>query len=183
MTTASYVPPSVLPPLAQKFAPLLKRKWFRELVLAPPTITGRRFSNKTEDYGVFMPSRVARIAQVSIYVQDIARSTLVGDARRDDMKTTLLVAAAIALIPLAGVAQDEKTAPPVAPSANWRRAAAAEARPPPRGPAVRPCRRRPGTAGRSPRGSEAAPSWAALPSPEACPRRRRARAAAPCRRS
>jgi len=74
MTTASYVPPSVLPPLAQKFAPLLKRTWFRELVLAPPTITGRRFSNKTEDYGVFMPSRVARIAQVSIYVQDIARS-------------------------------------------------------------------------------------------------------------
>ena len=65
MTAASYVPPSVLPPLAQKFAPLLKRKWFRELVLAPPTITGRRFSNKTEDYGVFMPSRVERIAQVS----------------------------------------------------------------------------------------------------------------------
>ena len=34
----------------------------------------RRFSNKTEDYGVFKPSRIAHIGQVSIYVQDIARS-------------------------------------------------------------------------------------------------------------
>ena len=34
MTAVSYVPPNVLPPLLQKFAPLLKRKWFRELVLA-----------------------------------------------------------------------------------------------------------------------------------------------------
>ncbi len=32
------------------------------------------------------------------------------------MKIQLLAAAAIALIPLAGVAQDEKTAPPVTPS-------------------------------------------------------------------
>ena len=71
-TTVSFVPPNVLPPLLQKFAPLLKRKWFRALVLAPPTLTGRRFSNKTEDYGVFKPSRIARIAQVSIYVQDVA---------------------------------------------------------------------------------------------------------------
>ena len=64
----------VLPPLLQKFASLLKRKWFRELVLAPPTITRRRFSNKTEDYGVFKPSRIAQIGQLSIYVQDIERS-------------------------------------------------------------------------------------------------------------
>ncbi len=74
MTPVSYVPPNVLPLLLQKFAPLLKRKWFRALVLAPPTLTGRRFSNKTEDYGVFKPSRIARIAQVSIFVQDIARA-------------------------------------------------------------------------------------------------------------
>jgi hypothetical protein len=60
MTAVSYVPPNVLPPLLQKFASLLKRKWFRELVLAPPTITRRRFSNKTEDYGVFKPSRIPR---------------------------------------------------------------------------------------------------------------------------
>ena len=74
MTAVAYVPPNVLPPLLQKFAALLKRKWFRELVLAPPTITRRRFSNKTEDYGVFQPSLVQSIGQVSIYVQDIARS-------------------------------------------------------------------------------------------------------------
>ena len=53
---------------------MLKRKWFRELVLLAPTITRRRFSNKTEDYGVFKPSDVDRIGQVSIYVQDIERS-------------------------------------------------------------------------------------------------------------
>ena len=74
MTAVSYVPPNVLPPLSQKFASLLKRKWFREFVLSPPTITGRRFSNKTEDYGVFKPSRIAQIGQLSIYVQDIERS-------------------------------------------------------------------------------------------------------------
>ena len=74
MTAVAYVPPNVLPPLLQKFAPLLKRKWFRELVLLPPTISRRRFSNKTEDYGVFKPSQIAHIGQVSIYVQDIDRS-------------------------------------------------------------------------------------------------------------
>jgi catechol 2,3-dioxygenase-like lactoylglutathione lyase family enzyme len=74
MTAAAYVPPNVLPPLLQRFAPLLKRKWFRELVLAPPTISRRRFSNKTEDYGVFKPSLIESVGQVSIYVQDIARS-------------------------------------------------------------------------------------------------------------
>jgi len=74
MTAVSYVPPNVLPPQLRKFAPLLKRRWFREFVLAAPTLTRRRFSNKTEDYGVFEASRIASIGQVSIYVQDIARS-------------------------------------------------------------------------------------------------------------
>ncbi len=73
MTTA-FVPPNVLPEALQKFAPMLKRKWFRELVLLPPTVTRRRVSNKTEDYGVFQPADVERIGQVAIYVQDIARS-------------------------------------------------------------------------------------------------------------
>ena len=58
MTAVAYVPPNALPPLLQKFAPLLKRKWFREFVLLPPTMTRRRFSNKTEDYGVFKPSQI-----------------------------------------------------------------------------------------------------------------------------
>ena len=74
MTTVAYVPPNVLPPFVQKFGGLLKRKWFRELVLLPPTLTRKRFSNKTEDYGVFQPSLISHVAQVSIYVQDIERS-------------------------------------------------------------------------------------------------------------
>ena len=74
MTAAAYVPPNVIPPPLQRVAPLLKRKWFRELVLLPPTLSRRRFSNKTEDYGVFKPSQIAHIGQLSIYVQDIDRS-------------------------------------------------------------------------------------------------------------
>ena len=74
MTATPYVPPNVIPPPLQRLAPLLKRKWFRELVLLPPTLSRRRFSNKTEDYGVFKPSRIASIGQLSIYVQDIQRS-------------------------------------------------------------------------------------------------------------
>ena len=74
MTAVAYVPPNVLPPTLQRFAGLLKRKWFREMVLTPPTVTRRRFSNKTEDYGVFQPSLIESIGQLSIYVQDIARS-------------------------------------------------------------------------------------------------------------
>ena len=74
MSLVAYTPPNVLPEPLRWFAPLLKRKWFRQLVLLSPTIARRRFSNKTEDYGVFRPSDVERIGQVSIYVQDIARS-------------------------------------------------------------------------------------------------------------
>ena len=72
--TVKYVPKNVLPRVLQKFAPLLKRKWFRRLVLLPTTLTRRRFSNKTEDYGVFRPSLLASVGQVSIFVQDIGRS-------------------------------------------------------------------------------------------------------------
>jgi hypothetical protein len=74
MTIKVYTPPNVIPPFLQKFAPLLKRKCFRELVLLIPTITRKRFSNKTEDYGVFKPSLISNIGQLSIYVHDIARS-------------------------------------------------------------------------------------------------------------
>ena len=41
MTAVSYVPPNVLPPVVQKLAPLLKRRWIRELVLMPPTLSGQ----------------------------------------------------------------------------------------------------------------------------------------------
>jgi catechol 2,3-dioxygenase-like lactoylglutathione lyase family enzyme len=71
---AGAVPPNVLSPMKQRLAVLLKRKRVRELILLWPTITRRRFSNKTEDYGVFKPSLVDHIAQLSIYVRDIERS-------------------------------------------------------------------------------------------------------------
>lgn len=74
MNKSSFVPPNVIPPFKQKFGFLLKHKWFRELVLLWPTLTKKRFSNKTEDYGVFKPSLVSHIAQLSIYVRDIGRS-------------------------------------------------------------------------------------------------------------
>lgn len=74
MSTTALVPPNVLPPFKQRFGSLLKKKWFRELVLLWPTLTSRRFSNKTEDYGVFKPSLVSEIGQLSIYVRDIDRS-------------------------------------------------------------------------------------------------------------
>jgi catechol 2,3-dioxygenase-like lactoylglutathione lyase family enzyme len=74
MSKAAIVPPNVLPPIKGRFAGLLKRKWFREMVLLWPTLTKRRFSNKTEDYGVFQPSFISHFGQLSIYVRDIARS-------------------------------------------------------------------------------------------------------------
>lgn len=74
MSRAGSVPSNVLPPFKQRLSGLLRRRWFRELVLLWPTLTRRRFSNKTEDYGVFRPSLVSHIGQLSIYVQDIARS-------------------------------------------------------------------------------------------------------------
>lgn len=72
--TVAPIPPNVLPPFKQRFGGLLRRKWFREMVLLWPTLTRQRFSNKTEDYGVFQPSLVSHIGQLSIYVRDIARS-------------------------------------------------------------------------------------------------------------
>lgn len=57
-----------------RISPLLKIKAVRELILLPPTLTGRRTSNKTEDYGVFQPSRLSHLERVMIYVSDLQRS-------------------------------------------------------------------------------------------------------------
>lgn len=61
-------------PLESRIAPLLKLKAVRELILLGPTLSGRRTSNKTEDYGVFKPSRLAHLERVMIYVTDLRRS-------------------------------------------------------------------------------------------------------------
>jgi catechol 2,3-dioxygenase-like lactoylglutathione lyase family enzyme len=61
-------------PLQSKIAPLLKVKAVRELILLAPTLSGRRMSNKTEDYGVFQPSRLAQLERIMIYVTDLQHS-------------------------------------------------------------------------------------------------------------
>jgi catechol 2,3-dioxygenase-like lactoylglutathione lyase family enzyme len=55
-------------------SPILKLKPVRELILLGPTLSGRRSSNKTEDYGVFAESRASGLECVSIYVTDLERS-------------------------------------------------------------------------------------------------------------
>ncbi|MEH6939046.1 VOC family protein [Bacillus sp. JJ664] len=55
-------------------SPLLKFKFFRELLLLPSTLSGKRSSNKTEDYGVFKSSLVSHLEGVTLYVSDIKRS-------------------------------------------------------------------------------------------------------------
>ena len=55
-------------------SPILKLKPVRELILLGPTLSGKRSSNKTQDYGVFEDSRAAGLESVSIYVTDIERS-------------------------------------------------------------------------------------------------------------
>ncbi len=72
--TATPIPPNVLSRLKQRLSPLMTRKWMREIILLWPTLTGRRFSNKAEDYGVFRNSSVRHLGQVSIYVRSIDRS-------------------------------------------------------------------------------------------------------------
>jgi len=52
----------------------MRKKWVRQLILLPSTLSGKRFSNKTEDYGVFKPSFISHLDQISIYVRDIERS-------------------------------------------------------------------------------------------------------------
>jgi hypothetical protein len=53
---------------------MFKKKWFRELLLLVPTITGARSSNKTEDYGIFKVSKLSHLQQLSIYVSDWGKS-------------------------------------------------------------------------------------------------------------
>lgn len=74
MRKDTYIPPNVLPPSKQKMGHLLRKKWVRKLILLPSTLSGKRFSNKTEDYGVFKPSLISHLDQISIYVRDIAKS-------------------------------------------------------------------------------------------------------------
>jgi catechol 2,3-dioxygenase-like lactoylglutathione lyase family enzyme len=64
----------LMTPAMSEKAKMMKKKWFRQLVLLIPSITGRRTSNKTEDYGVFKPSALSHLHQVSVYVSNIEQS-------------------------------------------------------------------------------------------------------------
>lgn len=74
MKKNTFIPPNVISPFKQRISFMLRKKWVRELILLPSTITGKRFSNKTADYGVFKPSLISHLDQLSIYVQSIDKS-------------------------------------------------------------------------------------------------------------
>jgi catechol 2,3-dioxygenase-like lactoylglutathione lyase family enzyme len=74
MRKTNYIPPNVLPRPLQLISPILKKKWARELILLPSTISGKRFSNKINDYGIFRPSLISHLDQLSIYVRSIENS-------------------------------------------------------------------------------------------------------------
>ena len=74
MRSLNYIPPNVLPKPLQRISFMMKKKWFRQLVLLPSTLSGKRFSNKTEDYGVFKASKISHLDQISIYVRNIEKS-------------------------------------------------------------------------------------------------------------
>lgn len=54
----------------------MKKKWVRELILLPKTLTGKRRYNKTEDYGVFKKNNcvISHLEQSSYIVTDIEES-------------------------------------------------------------------------------------------------------------
>ena len=73
MPRPTHLPPANVMKLA---GPLVKKRWFRNLILFPATLRGKRASNKTEDYSAFRRgnSRVERFEQVSLCVTSIAES-------------------------------------------------------------------------------------------------------------
>jgi len=58
-------------------AAMLKRKWFREMLLLPVTLVGKRTRNKTKDYGVLRNSTciLSSIEQMTFFVMDLSQST------------------------------------------------------------------------------------------------------------
>lgn len=66
-------PKHVMPEVLAKAVPLVKQKWFRELILLMPTLTGKRAYNKTEDYGVFQDSKciLSNMEQMTFLVTDL----------------------------------------------------------------------------------------------------------------
>ena len=60
---------------AQRFvSPLLRRRTIRNLILLPEILSGRRSSNKPEDYRIFKQASVESVQRVVIDVSDLDRS-------------------------------------------------------------------------------------------------------------
>jgi len=59
-----------------KLKDIFKKKWIRELILLPASITGKRKYNKTEDYGVFRDNTciIEKLEQSSFVVTDLEES-------------------------------------------------------------------------------------------------------------
>jgi len=69
-------PRHAMPVSSNKSSWLIKKKWVRELLLLPKTLTGKRRYNKTEDYGVFRDNTciLSHLEQSSYIVTDLEES-------------------------------------------------------------------------------------------------------------
>ncbi|MEM6724506.1 MAG: VOC family protein [Bacteroidota bacterium] len=69
-------PKHILPEAMSATGALMKKKWIRNFILLPATITGKRSYNKTEDYGVFKdsPCILSNTEQIALMVSDLETS-------------------------------------------------------------------------------------------------------------
>lgn len=69
-------PAHAIPEQMHPISWIFKKRWVRELLLLPKTISGKRRYNKTEDYGVFKDNDclVSHLVQSSYVVTDIEES-------------------------------------------------------------------------------------------------------------
>lgn len=69
-------PAHAIPEEFYKLSWIFKKRWVRELLLLPKTLTGKRRYNKTEDYGVFRDNScvISHLEQSSYIVTDLEES-------------------------------------------------------------------------------------------------------------
>lgn len=67
-------PPHHMDAFKTLISPLMKKSWARKLILLPIILTGRKGSNKTDNYENFEPSLISSVEQLSIYVTNIEKS-------------------------------------------------------------------------------------------------------------
>lgn len=69
-------PKHAMPESMASISPIFRKRWLRELILLPATISGKRNYNKTEDYGVFRDSKciLDNTEQITFFVSNIPDS-------------------------------------------------------------------------------------------------------------